>query len=95
MAERLAQKWQGPPSILPRASCYLLLKGLVSRACITELRKGKLTDSDSELLGHTNLKEDLTHKTIIENPMCTCELTHETPLHALFTANIMALRQTL
>ncbi len=35
-------------------------------------------------LGHTNLKADLTHKKIIENPMCKCELAHETPLHVLF-----------
>ncbi len=34
-------------------------------------------------LGHTNLKADLTHKTIIDNPMCKCELAHETPLHLL------------
>ncbi len=29
-------------------------------------------------LGHTNLKTDLVHKKIIENPMCICELNHET-----------------
>ncbi len=34
-------------------------------------------------LGHTNLKADLTQKTIIDNPMCKCELAHETPLHLL------------
>ncbi len=34
-------------------------------------------------LGHTNLKADLTHRTIIDNPMCKCELAHETPLHVL------------
>ncbi len=34
-------------------------------------------------LGHTNLKADLIHKTIIDNPMCKCELAHETPLHVL------------
>ncbi len=35
-------------------------------------------------LGHTNLKADLAHKKIIEDPMCKCELAHETPFHVLF-----------
>ncbi len=39
-------------------------------------------------LGHTNLNADLTHKTTIDNPMCKCELAHETPLHVLFHCNL-------
>ncbi len=34
-------------------------------------------------LGHTNLKAHLTDKTTIDNPMCKCELAHETPLYVL------------
>ncbi len=32
-------------------------------------------------LGNTNLKADLAHKKIIENPTCNCEVNHETHLH--------------
>ncbi len=36
----------------------------------------------------TNLKADLAHKKCIENPMCKCDLAHETPLHVLFHSKL-------
>ncbi len=59
---------------------YSLLPS-VKRSSFKSIHNRTAERKINRLRGHTNLKADLAHKKIIENPMCKCELARETPFH--------------